>query len=246
MSIKERRRREVASRESLILSTARDMLARDGYLGLSMDRLAEAIEYSKPTIYQHFATKEDLILAVANEALAKRAELFTRASRFHGRSRETMTAIGAADAVFVNTYRDYFAIEQMLHESSLWEKSTPERRQAHETCGYACMNAMQAILFRAVSEGDLDPRHHNPEDLVWGLRNLSVGTHTLAMSRPWPEAQLVALYRGLFRNQHALLDGAGWRPLYTEWDYAATFRRALREVFPNEPAHPVSLLGLPA
>ncbi len=34
------------------------MIVRDGYHGLSMDRIAEALEYSKGTIYQHFSCKK--------------------------------------------------------------------------------------------------------------------------------------------------------------------------------------------
>ena len=56
-----RKQREIAQREDLILETARKMLLERGYLGLTMDRIAEEIEYSKGTVYQHFSSKEDLI-----------------------------------------------------------------------------------------------------------------------------------------------------------------------------------------
>jgi hypothetical protein len=32
-------------------------------------------------------------------------------------------------------------------------------------------------------------------------------------------------------NLQAFLDGLGWRPLSTEWDYEATAQRVLSEVF---------------
>ena len=38
----------------------------------------------------------------------------------------------------------------------------------------------------------------------------------------------------LRRNQNAILDGYGWRPLTDEWDYDATRRRVLTEVFADE------------
>ena len=35
-------------------------------------------------------------------------------------------------------------------------------------------------------------------------------------------------------NVQILLDGFGWKPLRTEWDYAATLRRIATEIFPDE------------
>ena len=71
------------------------MLIEQGYAGLSMDRLAEATEYSKGTIYQHFSTKEDLITALAVESSEQRLALMAKARTFRGRPRERMLALGS-------------------------------------------------------------------------------------------------------------------------------------------------------
>ena len=55
MATSARKQREVKERERHLLDVARGMLIAQGYSGLSMDRLAEATEFSKGTIYQHFA-----------------------------------------------------------------------------------------------------------------------------------------------------------------------------------------------
>ncbi len=60
-----RKQREIRQREAYLLDVARKMLMEHGFSGLSMDRLAEATEYSKGTVYQHFSTKEDLVAALA-------------------------------------------------------------------------------------------------------------------------------------------------------------------------------------
>ena len=74
-----RRARERNSREELILDTAAAMLLKDGYLGLNLDHLAEKVEYAKGTLYLHFESKEDLILAIASRNLKQRAHLFEHA-----------------------------------------------------------------------------------------------------------------------------------------------------------------------
>src|SRR5262245_32065143 len=99
-----RKDRERKNREELFLDTAAQMLLQEGYLGLNLDRLAFKVEYSKGTLYQHFKTKEDLILAIAARSMEQRHAFFTRAATLTGRPRERMTAIGLADLVFVRLH----------------------------------------------------------------------------------------------------------------------------------------------
>ena len=61
MSYKERER---GRREREILLCARHLIHESGYVDLNMDSLAEAVGISKPTLYQHFKSKDDLIVRV--------------------------------------------------------------------------------------------------------------------------------------------------------------------------------------
>ena len=79
-----RKQREVHDREGRILEVARSMIVDDGYHGLSMDRIAEVMEYSKGTIYQHFSCKEDILMALVNQTMERRLDLFRRAAAFRG------------------------------------------------------------------------------------------------------------------------------------------------------------------
>ncbi|MFT5093045.1 MAG: AcrR family transcriptional regulator, partial [Porticoccaceae bacterium] len=67
-----RKQREIKEREDRILGLARTMLAEGGYLGLSMDAIAEQLEYSKGTIYNHFPCKEEIIISLAVETMDRR------------------------------------------------------------------------------------------------------------------------------------------------------------------------------
>ena len=59
-----RKQREFQQREQLILDTAQSMLHQHGYAQLTMERIAEAVEYSKGTIYNHFSSKEDMVCSL--------------------------------------------------------------------------------------------------------------------------------------------------------------------------------------
>ena len=66
LSYKERERQR---REEEILAAAEQMLVERGYDDLNMDDLADAVGISKPTLYQHFKSKEDLAARVMVNAL---------------------------------------------------------------------------------------------------------------------------------------------------------------------------------
>jgi AcrR family transcriptional regulator len=52
-----------------LLAVAEGMFAEHGYHGASMEQLAEAAGVSKPVLYQHFASKQELYLAVVRAAV---------------------------------------------------------------------------------------------------------------------------------------------------------------------------------
>jgi len=59
-SLRQRRKQML---EAEILDAARSLLAEKGYAAMSMDELAAQVGISKPTLYSHFATKDDIIVA---------------------------------------------------------------------------------------------------------------------------------------------------------------------------------------
>ncbi|WP_405954036.1 TetR/AcrR family transcriptional regulator [Streptomyces phaeochromogenes] len=73
MSVQERKERERAGRERLILATARELAEQHGWDAVTTRRLAERIEYSQPVLYSHFRGKREIIGAVALEGAAEMA-----------------------------------------------------------------------------------------------------------------------------------------------------------------------------
>ncbi|MGW1132947.1 TetR/AcrR family transcriptional regulator [Streptomyces griseoluteus] len=73
MSVQERKERERADRERLIVATARELAEQQGWEAVTTRRLAERIEYSQPVLYSHFRGKREIIGAVALEGAAEMA-----------------------------------------------------------------------------------------------------------------------------------------------------------------------------
>ena len=71
MPVQQRRERQRAERHRLILDTARRIAESEGWDAVTTRRLADAIEYSQPVLYSHFAGKDEIVAAVALDGFAE-------------------------------------------------------------------------------------------------------------------------------------------------------------------------------
>ena len=71
MGITERREREREAIRRKILDAARELFATEGYDRVTMRGIADAIEYSPTTIYNHFEDKDDLVSCLCDQDFAR-------------------------------------------------------------------------------------------------------------------------------------------------------------------------------
>ena len=65
------RREDAQDTRTLALGAARDLLHQYGYLGVSMDAVAERVHVRKASLYHHFPEgKEQLVLLIADTAIS--------------------------------------------------------------------------------------------------------------------------------------------------------------------------------
>ncbi|GCB43942.1 TetR/AcrR family transcriptional regulator [Streptomyces sp. NL15-2K] len=93
MSVQERKQRERAGRERLIVATARELAEQQGWDAVTTRRLAERIEYSQPVLYSHFRGKREIIGAVALEGAAEMAAAVRAATAAADGPRERVYAL---------------------------------------------------------------------------------------------------------------------------------------------------------
>lgn|GEM_PF-80995 len=236
MAISDRKRRQIQERDQAILDVSCKMLMSEGYLGLNMDKIAQAIEYSKGTVYQHYKSKEEVLAALAVKSLQKRLEFFERARDFDGLPRERMTAVGVADGLMVLLYPHFFIVDQLVSDHSLWDKissSIQNQLKDLEDSIFACVGA---VTQSGVESGDLDLGDRQPQELCIGLWAMSLGVNTINLSprKPFERIDISRPLEVLHRNQHCYLDGWHWKPLYKDHDYDHVRQRILKSTFQNE------------
>ncbi|MEU0301998.1 TetR/AcrR family transcriptional regulator [Streptomyces sp. NPDC006175] len=127
MSVQERKERERAARERLILATARDLAEQQGWDAVTTRRLAERIEYSQPVLYSHFRGKREIIGAVALEGAAEMAAALRTAARAADGPRARVTALARAYLDFAeHNPAVYDAMFQLDGGLAFAQDDTPE------------------------------------------------------------------------------------------------------------------------
>jgi AcrR family transcriptional regulator len=127
MSVQERKQRERAERERLIVATARELAEQQGWDAVTTRRLAERIEYSQPVLYSHFRGKREIIGAVALEGAAEMAAVVRAAASGANSPRERAAALARAYLDFAaRNPAVYDALFQLDGGLAFADEDTPE------------------------------------------------------------------------------------------------------------------------
>ncbi|MCX4649672.1 TetR/AcrR family transcriptional regulator [Streptomyces sp. NBC_01446] len=127
MSVHERKQRERAARERLIVATARELAEQQGWDAVTTRRLAERIEYSQPVLYSHFRGKREIIGAVALEGATEMAVALRAATSAADGPRERVVALARGYLDFAERNSAvYDALFQLDGGLAYAQEDTPE------------------------------------------------------------------------------------------------------------------------
>ena len=127
MSVQERKQRERAERERLIVAKARELAEDQGWDAVTTRRLAESIEYSQPVLYSHFRGKREIIGAVAIEGATELAAAVRAATSAANTPHERVTALARAYLDFAaHNPAAYDALFQLDGGLAFAHEDTPE------------------------------------------------------------------------------------------------------------------------
>jgi len=232
---KERRQRQFAEREALLLEHARELIRDNGLLNLQMSRLAEKAEYAVGTLYQHFASKEDLLLALTTAQTVEHVELFQRVAKWDADSRDRMFAIGVADSIFVQKHPDHFRVAQYALCEVVWRAASPDRREDFLDACQPISEIVVGIVDDGVRDGDLILQGQTSREVCTGMWALSNGTHNLVHAEGVLQDFTAGdSYQLMCRHMQVMLNGYGWTPLVDPNDdkaIGALIERIKTEVF---------------
>ncbi|MEU2631714.1 TetR/AcrR family transcriptional regulator [Kitasatospora sp. NPDC007106] len=156
MSVQQRKERERADRERLIVATARELAEQQGWDAVTTRRLAERIEYSQPVLYSHFRGKREIIGAVALDGAAEMAVAVRAAAAAADGPRARVAALARAYLAFAERNPAvYDALFQLDGGLAYAQEDTPAPLKdafaaLMETLGEVAGDGVQPGLFTEV------------------------------------------------------------------------------------------------
>lgn len=110
MSVTDRKTRQRAEREALIITVTREIAEREGWNAVTIRRLAEEIEYSQPVLYSHFQSRDAIVAAVALQGFGELVEALSRAAESAKSSDASIKSVAYA-------YLDFALSRPALYEA---------------------------------------------------------------------------------------------------------------------------------
>jgi AcrR family transcriptional regulator len=110
MGIAERKLRQKEEVKASILQAAWQLVEKDGWQALSIRKIADAIEYSSPVIYDHFSNKEAIMLEFTKSGFQKLNEQLLKATEQFANPEQQIEAIAYAYWKFAFTHKEYYQL----------------------------------------------------------------------------------------------------------------------------------------
>jgi AcrR family transcriptional regulator len=176
---KARERRQARTREAII-QAAEEIVEARGPDALSMRDVADLIDYSASNLYEYFANKEELLAAVANEALM-RLGTHVRHSSTGLAPRERLLAYGRSYLEFARTHSKLYLLTFGRRMTDFLQTDMEKVPSSY--------NLLLQLIKEGIEAGDFVPRPG------FGLQEMAFGcwslVHGIAMLRltmqdvPW-------------------------------------------------------------
>ncbi len=214
-------------RDRELLDTALELIQQDNLTSLSMDKLAANVPYSKGTVYNHFCSKEDLLLGLCNCGMEIVADLFDRAAGIQGRGRDHIFALTYAYLLYALLYRDQFFLHVQSKTPSLYEKGSPERLERNLQLEERLLGHVLQAVEQARNEGDLQLKPGwDSMQVAFHLWAGAFGAIALASIKSQAPGPLrVQFKREVFNQMALVLDGLNWQPLTDTWQVCPVLRQ---------------------
>ncbi|MFS2223840.1 TetR/AcrR family transcriptional regulator [Pantoea sp. B65] len=110
LSVTDRKTRQRAEREALIITVTREIAEREGWNAVTIRRLAEEIEYSQPVLYSHFQNRDAIVAAVALQGFGELAEALSKTAESAKSSDASIKSVAYA-------YLDFALSRPALYEA---------------------------------------------------------------------------------------------------------------------------------
>ncbi|TDQ06979.1 TetR/AcrR family transcriptional regulator [Pedobacter metabolipauper] len=186
MGIIERKQRQKEEFRASILEAAWVQVLSDGWQSLSIRKIADAIEYSIPVIYNHFENKDAILLEFTKEGFQKLADTLLEVKGRYNNPSEQLEAMAHA-------YWD-FAFDQKEYYQLMFGLGIPACERVNQISEMKCMsNIMISTIQEAISSSknqntDYFLKYHTYLSILHGLVSIQM---IQKEGKPDPEKKMI-------------------------------------------------------
>jgi AcrR family transcriptional regulator len=146
-----------------ILSTAKNLFIQQGYHGLSMRQIAEALGVSKAALYYHFRDKEELLLAILDSYLDEMEAELQRIQKEQTEARQRIRAM--VEMILLQPAEQRAVIR--LSSQEMAQLSLPARQAFDRAYHQKFIDRIRMIFSEGIQNGELRPV--DPTVAAWAL-----------------------------------------------------------------------------
>ncbi|MEO5951264.1 MAG: TetR/AcrR family transcriptional regulator [Chloroflexia bacterium] len=118
MGVKERRQREKQELRTGILTAAREIAQEEGWGAVTIRKVADLIEYSPPTIYEYFDSKDDLLQQLSMEGFRGMYSMMQSAYNSTSEPEDRLMSVSLAHWDFAWIHPDLYQVMHGLEGAS--------------------------------------------------------------------------------------------------------------------------------
>jgi len=183
-------RRELREqREISIVEKTIQLLSAQGFIGMRMSDVAKASGYSMGTIYSHFESKEDLLLACAYTLCMDEKSLFLEIASLSIPDVEKIITVAQCSWLISMQHPDLIEIDSLSLMPSVWRRATEYRAERLNRLHVELAQTFLGIVVKAI-ENDMNgyfkldeaEREKLAHHLTHGMWGLCVGLSSTAQS----------------------------------------------------------------
>jgi AcrR family transcriptional regulator len=168
-----------------LIDAARDVLAQEGYDGMTIRRVAERAEYSLGTVYSYFADKDDLLYSLVLED-------FTRLTERLRAVRETHEGAAAVRQMLLS-YAQMGLEQPRSYEVMFMFRPKLARRNASDDSDEHAYSIFRSCVLAAMERGEF--RAMDPDlvaQMMWASVHGLVSLRLTLTEFPWRETATLA------------------------------------------------------
>jgi len=161
--IRARNEKDIEYRRTTILEAAATLFVENDYEKISMDLIAKAVQLTRSTLYQYFKSKDEILLTIINENLAKGNHLYQEAVMRCKNPLDQLSAIAEVTYTNNKSNRHLHAIYVKIRPLNILKTADTEQKELYrksldyrmQGTLYVLSAGIKAGLIRADKDPDL-------------------------------------------------------------------------------------------